>query len=173
MESTEQHRQVALWFEENHERLLRFLAHSLDAEGEAEDLAQEVFLRMLRIDNAELVRHPRAYLYRVAVNVANEWRMRGRRFVVVPPSDFEGLATPDQPEEDLEERDRSLEVNRALASLPPMYRAAIVLRTQEGMTYREVAERLGVTERMVKRYIVKGYARLRDSLAERSGANGS
>jgi RNA polymerase sigma factor (sigma-70 family) len=166
VESVEQHRQVARWFEENHERLLRFLALSLDAEGEAEDLAQEVFLRMLRVDNAELVRHPRAYLYRVAANVANEWRMRGRRFVVLPPSDFEGLTAPEQPEEDPDGRDRSLQVNQALEALPPMYRAAIVLRTQEGMNYREVAERLGVTERMVKRYIVKGYARLRDSLAE-------
>jgi len=168
LESADRHQQVAQWFEENHERLLRFLSLSLDAEGEAEDLAQEVFLRMLRVDNADLVRHPRAYLFRVAANVANEWRVRGRRFVVRPPADFEGLSAPEQPEQELEGQDRSLQVNQALQSLPPMYRAVIILRTQEGMTYREVAEHLGITERMVKRHIVKGYARLRDSLAERS-----
>ena len=65
-------------------------------------------------------------------------------------------------------QDRSLQVNEALQALPPMYRTVIVLRTQEGMTYREVADHLGITERAVKRHIVKGYARLRDSLAEPS-----
>ena len=41
-----------------------------------------------------------------------------------------------------------------------------MLRVKHGLTYKQVAEHLGVTERMVKRYVVKGYASLREKLVE-------
>lgn len=63
---------VARWYDEYHLRLLSFLRANLRAESDAEDISQEVYLRLLRIPEERVVEHPRAYLLRVAANVIND-----------------------------------------------------------------------------------------------------
>ena len=60
-------------FDESGRRLLRYLAARLRDGTEADDLAQEAYLRLLRMDNAMLIRDPRSFALRVATNVATEW----------------------------------------------------------------------------------------------------
>lgn len=157
---------VETWFEEYHQRLLNFLTHDLNVEAEADDLAQEVFLRLLRLDDTEAIRHPRAFLFRIAANVVSDWRDRYRRLRIDSPETFDQLATEETPVGTLVSRARAQAVNEALKQLPPTQSAALVLRVKHGLTYKQVAEHLGVTERMVKRYVVKGYASLREKLVE-------
>src|SRR5262245_29293984 len=59
--------------------LHRFLMRRLGQTQDAEDLAQEVFMRLSRIDNSEFVRQPRAYLFGVASHVVSEFRIRRSR----------------------------------------------------------------------------------------------
>ncbi len=160
------HDTVAGWFDEFHEDLLRRISGLRVSDSEARDLAQEVFLRLLRVSNPDLVRHPRAYMLRVAANVLQEWRLRGDRFVVTAPAELDTLPSHADPIRDIDGEARARQLNKALASLPPMYRAAVALRAQYGLSVAQVAIHLGVSERMVKRYIEKGYAALRDRLAE-------
>ena len=157
---------VEAWFDEYHKRLLGFLTHDLNVEAEADDLAQEVFLRLLRLDEPEAVNHPRAFLFRIAANVVSDWRDRYRRLRIDAPETFEQLATDETPVKTLVSKARAKAVNEALKDLPPAQSAALVLRVKHGLTYKQVAEHLGVTERMVKRYVVKGYASLREQLVE-------
>ena len=157
---------VEVWFDEYHKRLLGFLTHDLNVEAEADDLAQEVFLRLLRLDEPEAINHPRAFLFRIAANVVSDWRDRYRRLRIDAPETFEQLATDETPVKTLVSKARAKAVNEALKDLPPAQSAALVLRVKHGLTYKQVAEHLGVTERMVKRYVVKGYASLREQLAE-------
>jgi RNA polymerase sigma factor (sigma-70 family) len=157
-------RDVERWYGEYHTRLLQFLRRNLRTETDAQDVSQEVFLRLLRIPEDRVVEHPRAYLFRVAVNVLNDWRADQRMFETRPPDDFDKLETTRETEEDYDARKRLEAIDRALRSLPRHYRATIVLKTRDGLSYKEIASHLGVSERMVKRYVVKGYARLREKL---------
>lgn len=152
---------VKAWHEEFGDQIHAFLAKAVRSQVDAQDLSQEVFHRMLRIERPELIRSPRAYLYRVAIHVLDEWRSRDER------QQFQSLVDADDtqsPEDIYEHRERqhSVEdIRRALQSLPPAYSAALILHWHYGMTYAEIASRLDVTQRMVKRYIVKGYGALR------------
>lgn len=155
---------VARWYDEYHVRLLNFLRTGLRADADAEDVSQEVYLRLLRIPEDRVVEHPRAYLFRVAANVIHDWRAGQRVLETRPPEELDRLAAPDDSAAEYERARRLERIERALNALPAHYRATLVLKTTHGMTYEEIAAHLGVSERMVKRYIVKAYARLRDGL---------
>ena len=158
-------RDVARWYGEYHLRLLRFLRANLQVESDAEDISQEVYLRILRIPESRVVEHPRAYLLRVAANVINDWRTGQKLYETRPPEEIERTARADDNGERYDRNKRRERVDRALKALPAHYRSAVVLRTRHGMSYAEIARHLGISERMVKRYIVKAYGRLRERLS--------
>jgi RNA polymerase sigma-70 factor (ECF subfamily) len=156
---------VARWYDEYHLRLLNFLRASLKAEADAEDVSQEVYLRLLRIPESRVVEHPRAYLFRVAVNVINDWLAGQRLLETRPPEELDRIPGGEDSALQYDQSKRLERIEKALNALPAHYRATVVLKTRHGMTYDEIAAHLGVSERMVKRYIVKAYARLRNRLA--------
>ena len=156
---------LAEWYDEYHARLLSYVRTSLRTESDAQDVSQEVYLRLLRVPEDRVIDHPRAYLYRVAANVVNDWRAGQRLLETRPPEALEEIPAPEDSGEDYDRRRQSEHVDRAIASLPPIYRATLPLKVQHGMTYGEIAGRLGVSERMVKRYVVKAYARMRERLS--------
>src|SRR5687767_2150942 len=69
---------AALAFAEFRGGLYRFLLRKLKSADTAEDLAQEVYLRLLRATDPSQVKYPQAYVYRVAFNVLYEYRLRER-----------------------------------------------------------------------------------------------
>lgn len=157
---------IAAWFDQYHDQLLRFLARSMGQDADAQDLAQEVFLRILRVEDPDLIQHPRAYLYRVAVNVIQEWRLRKQRFPIQEDQDLEQIPDGGEPMTAMEAREETQRVHDAVADLPATYRAVLMLRVSDGLTHHEVAERLGISPRMVKRYLIKAYARMRERLGD-------
>src|ERR1044072_6264741 len=67
------------WFRLWRVPLRKFVrGHGAVSGADVNDVAQEVFLRLLRYDRAELVEYPQAYLFKMAANVANEWAIRAR-----------------------------------------------------------------------------------------------
>lgn len=158
-------RDVASWYDRYHVRLLRYLRASLRTETDAQDVSQEVYLRLLRVPDDRVIEHPRAYLFRVAANVLNDWRAGQKVFETRAPEDLDQVPAQHDCDADYDDRRRAEQVKRAIESLPARYRASLLLSAQHGMTYREIAAHLDVSERMVKRYIVKAYARLREQLS--------
>lgn len=156
---------VAEWYDEYHTRLLNYVRTSLRTESDAQDVSQEVYLRLLRVPEDRVIDHPRAYLFRVAANVVNDWRAGQRLLETRPPEALEEIPAPEDTGESYDQRLQSERVGRAIASLPPVYRATLLLKVQHGLTYGEIATHLGVSERMVKRYVVKAYARMREQLS--------
>lgn len=164
-DSSEARTDVADWYDQYHRRLLAYLRGSLRTVSDAEDVSQEVFLRLLRVPEDRVIEHPRAYLFRVAANVISDWHAGQKMFETRAPEDLENVPGLDDCDEEYDDQRRKDRIAHAIDSLPPHYRAALLLSAQHGMTYREVASHMDVSERMVKRYIVKAYARLREQLS--------
>jgi RNA polymerase sigma factor (sigma-70 family) len=139
------------WFRQWRVPLRRFLiGRGGVPDSDLDDLAQEVFLRLMRYERTELIEHPQAYLFKVASNVAAEWAIRGRS-VRIRESQW-GIEVPAD------------EVEHALLTLTPQQRAVLRLQFYEGLSRIEIAERLGTSERSVKRILMKSYERLRGQL---------
>src|SRR3954447_19342316 len=97
MISVDTKRRLTDWFHQWRTPLRRFLAGRAGVRAaDVEDVAQEVFLRLMRYEKAELVDHPQAYLYKVAANVATEWSIRARNRL---PHDQKWLPAPHYPEQ--------------------------------------------------------------------------
>ena len=129
--------------------------------SDADDIAQEAFLRILRTDiPADSEEHLRRYLYRVASNlIVDRWRRRrhemGEERIVNEP------ASPRPRYED------DAAVAKIFAELKPRDRALLWLAYVEGESHEEIASSLGVGRRGVKVMLFRARRRLRDLLQAR------
>lgn len=121
--------------------LMRFLRRRFGRE-EAEDLAQETYLRLLSAKGE--LRHPRGFLARVALNAARDQiRRRAARPVLVSnDGTAAGAVLPSQPE--------SVLLKQAVLALPPKLKEVFVLSRFAGLTYEEIAVRCGVSVKTVE-----------------------
>ena len=132
--------------------------------SDLDDVAQEVFLRLLRYDNAELIEHPQAYLFKMAENVAGEWAMRARHRHPHDARWLTDLRALSQPEQEVAREAAQGDLQAALERLPPRQREVLRLHFGEELARAEIAEQLKVSERVVKRDLIRAYAKLRNDL---------
>ena len=143
------------------------------AQDRLEDLAQTVFLRLLRAlphfrGDARIT----TYLYRIAVNVAqDEWKRRereDRRHVSLSNEEEAWEVRLPHPGEDalthMQSEEFAAHVNEALDALSPPERAVLVLYHQEERTYKQIAETLGLPINTVRTHLHRGRNRLREAL---------
>jgi RNA polymerase sigma-70 factor, ECF subfamily len=155
--------------------LINFLHRMVRDTATAEDLAQEVFLRVYR---ARKQYTPSAkfttWLFRIATNLALNSVRDNRYAKLALPLDApaEEDATPmELPapvmriDEHLIERDRTEFIRRAIASLPEKQRAAVLLHKYEEMDYGEIAKILDCSESALKSLLFRAYENLRVQLA--------
>jgi RNA polymerase sigma-70 factor (ECF subfamily) len=150
------------WFHQWRSPLRKFLRSSGVARTtDIDDVAQEVFLRLLRYERTELIESPQAYLYKMATHVAAEWAIRARNVRPHESKWLANLVTPNQPEQEAGRSELHDEIERALQLLPARQREILKLHYFENLSRAEIAERLGTTERSIKRVVMKTYERLR------------
>lgn len=164
MTSPDWSRQIGAWADEWHEDLVRFLVRRTATAADAQDLAQEVYLRLLRVDRLGLVRQPRSYLLRIAANVLHEWRLKARQSRVHLSDPLETLPAAEDPQADTISTLREERLAAELRRLPEPVRAALVLQVRDGLSYEQIAARMNVTPRMVKRYLLAAFSRLRSQM---------
>lgn len=165
MSDQENKRRLADWYGQWQAPLRKFLiGKTALPQAELDDVAQEVFLRLLRYERSVLVEHPQAYLFKMASNIAAEWSIRHRHSRPHDARWIEDLASGHQPEEGAARALAQNEIERALMTLAPRERAVLKLQFGEGLSHKEIAERLDTTPRSVKRAIAKSYAKLRREL---------
>jgi RNA polymerase sigma-70 factor, ECF subfamily len=148
------------FFDAQYERLLRVLFLATGDRHEAEDLAQEVFVRVYeRWPRVGATENPAGYLYRVALNAH---RSRLRRIRV---STRKALRLrPEPPADPQEAAEDRLSVRRALDTLPAGQREAIVLVEWLGLTDAEAGEVLGLSPGAVRTRLHRARSALRDLL---------
>lgn len=146
-------------------QILRIAYRILGNWADAEDVAQDVFIRLhghgLNFANETALN---AWLYRVTVNRSIDRRRSAR-----PTDELPELKTPgESAEADLLRSEQKRFLMSALASLPAKERAAVVLREIEEVSTAEVAVALGSTEGTVRSQVSRAIARLRTMLAGES-----
>jgi len=144
-------------------RLYRWLAHLTHDPHAAEDLTQETFLkafgglRTFRPDS-----NFRAWLFRIGHNnFVNQQRLRKGQRQPLPadlPSEEEG------PVEKSMNREALAHLARAVGRLPAEFRAAFLLRAEEGLSFRQVAAVLGITEETARWRVFKARQKLLQAL---------
>src|SRR5215813_12917854 len=159
-------------------RLVTVMHHLVGSKEEAEDLAQEVFLRVYRVRKKY---RPRAkfstWLFTIANNLAlNALRSRQRKPVVplnvrdsgpLGPRPAEQLARDkaDQPVQHLQQQELAALVRQALEGLNERQKMAVVLNKFEDMNYAEIAEVMGLTTKAVKSLLSRARENLRAALS--------
>jgi RNA polymerase sigma factor (sigma-70 family) len=153
-------------FAELREELVRYLAFRVHDRVLVDDLEQEVYLRLLRLDQVHLIRNARAYVFRVAASVVAD---HGRRHDGPTLDESPGGDGPVEhgvgPFEEFLWRQRLELVQRVVAQLPERCRRALILHRRDGWTYDEIAHELGVSKSMVKKYLKKALVLCRRALA--------
>ena len=137
--------------------LRRFLSARLRNAADLPDLVQEIYLRVLRLKNHEVIRNPQAYLYTIASHVLHQYTLRRASTPeTMDPLDvvdaLESAAIDDPAEQaDIEQRVEML--GRALEEYSPRAYAVLVMYRCEGLTLKQIGERLGVSSVMARKYL--------------------
>lgn len=154
-------------FRENYQDLLRFLTRRTGDADRAADLAQDTYLKLAVSPAGDEIHNPRAYVYRVAGNLAIDMLRRDSRVANDFVASEQREAVPDpapSPEAGAVARQRLRLLEAALDELPPKPRLALLMHRVEGRGFAEIAGRLGVSESMVAKYMAQALRHCRDRL---------
>jgi len=156
-------------FAEHATALQGFFRRRIQTKADAQDLAQEVYLRMLRVADQDAIRNPVLYLYTVANNLVKEHavldRRRGSSIDIEEVEAHEQLERLPAFDGELDQAQRTARLLVVLKQLSPKCQAAVALRFTENLSYREVAMRLGVSSQMAKKYVARALAHCRRRMA--------
>ena len=157
---------------EQHSARVYRLAYRLTGNvHDAEDLTQDVFVRVFRSLHTYQPGTFEGWLHRITTNVFLDKMRRKQRIRFDALSDESAARLPSRgpgPEQRYHDAHFDDDVQRALDALSPDFRAAVVLCDIEGLSYEEVAATLGIKLGTVRSRIHRGRAQLRESLAHRA-----
>ncbi len=154
------------WFTEEiqpHERSLRsYLQRTLPSLYDVDDIVQDCFSRILRAQEKGQVRSPRPLLFTIARNAVRDFFHQRSRVEMVPMSELSALPVLDHGPGLLESICRRQELGllaQAIDSLPKRCREVVLLRKIKGLSQKEIAQTLGISEHTVEALATKGARR--------------
>lgn len=161
------HSQIRVLYSDHHGWLHSWLARRLGNAADAADLAQDTFVRLLSAPEATpekqgdwQLREPRAYLTLIAKRlVANLYRRRSLEQSYLDALALMPEPTAPSPEQQAIILETLQEIDAMLDGLPAPVRSAFLIAQLEGLGYAEIAVKLSVSERTVKRYMAEAMAR--------------
>jgi RNA polymerase sigma factor (sigma-70 family) len=154
--------QVAQLYRDHNRALIAFLRCRLNSLSDAQELAQDAYLRLLTLEHPERVDSLRAYLFRIATNLAvDRLRMRKVRSdqpIEQPPED---LHVSPVPERHVWAVEQLRDLREALRELPAKTSQAFVMHVIEGWDFHVVAQAMKLSERMVRYHVSNALAHCR------------
>jgi len=168
--------------EEHSGRVYRLAYHLTGNQHDAEDLTQDVFVRVFNSLSQFKPGTFEGWLHRITTNLFLDRMRRKKRIrfdfmadddAAVSTSDsFDRHERSGQPEDAFDMSHLGDDIVAALGDLPPEYRAAVVLSDIEGLSYEEIAATLGIKMGTVRSRLSRARAKLRESLAHRAPVRG-
>lgn len=148
---------LARLFREHNQELIGFLCTRLRSEQDAKEVAQEAYARLLRLDQPGAVSMLRAYLFKVAANLAID-RLRHRTTCDAVHSKLEyrgEAADPLTPEQTAANTQEAQQIVQYLLELPERCREAFMLYRVYELNLQDVATEMKVSDRMVRYYVMQ------------------
>lgn len=143
-----------------HEPALRNWLRRRPVEGlDVDDIVQEVYARLVELYSVDHIDNPKTYAFQVASSVMINHIRRLKVVAIDSVASFEHLDVADDgasPERVIANRDELRRLNSLLASLPARVAEVFRLRRIEGLSQREVAQRLGLAESTVEKHMARG-----------------
>jgi RNA polymerase sigma factor (sigma-70 family) len=149
--------------------LHRFLARCHVRRDDVPDIVQETYYRVLNSGELDRIRHPRAFLLRVAHNIAVNSAKHRRTSADADAVDVSDVELDDgqpSPYRRLKAEQELIIVRAALTELSPKCREVFVLNRFEHRTYGQIAEELGLSVSMIEKYVSQALAHLRRRVGE-------
>lgn len=162
---------IAVLFREHNRALIAYLQCKFGLIADAQELAQEAYLRMLALKNAGPIDAPRAYLFRIANNLAVD-RLRMRKLrdgssIDEVPEPVPDLHLSTLPERNAMAAEQWRELQAALRELPPRTSQAFVLHVIDGRDFESIAQIMKISARMVRYHVTRALAHCRARVEER------
>ena len=134
----------------------------------AAELTQETFVRFMRSAARTPIESPRAYLYRIAANLLTDHsRKKSVRLEVVSEDAVDQVADSHPgAEQTVLAKEELRRLQQAVDVLPPRRQEIFILHKYEGLSYSEIAERLGISKNTVMVQMMKALSFCRDHLAD-------
>jgi RNA polymerase sigma factor (sigma-70 family) len=133
--------------------------YSLD-HSQAEDIVQMVFIRFNEFEPINEIENPRAFLYKMCGNTAidklRHEKVKSKYFDA--SSIYEEPYTEIGPEEEIDSRERLNIITRAMWAMPSKRRELLAMKGIDGLSYAEIARRVGLSETVVRKHISKALA---------------
>jgi RNA polymerase sigma factor (sigma-70 family) len=149
------------------DQLRRFLLARVRNITDVPDITQEVYLRMLRVPNVESIRSPEAYLFTVAQHVVQQHTLKSTALPSAELAlhfDTQSATAHADPAQDLVAAQCLETLQETLDKLSPKARAVFMLSRRDGLSFDEIAIRLGCSKPMVKKYLMKALLQFRQRL---------
>ncbi|MDF4004413.1 RNA polymerase sigma factor [Luteibacter sahnii] len=155
--------QVVALFREHNAALVAFLRARLNSLADAQEVAQEVYLKLLTLDERTAIDSPRAFLFRMASNLAvDRLRMRNVRSAAPPDPDHDDWHLAPVPEQHASAMEQWRDLRDALDELPPKTRRAFVMHVLDGRDFDAVARDMNLSERMVRYHVSRALIHCRE-----------
>ncbi len=145
-------------YRDHNDSLLRFLSIKLGSPHEAKDVAQEAYVKILGLDRKGEINHLQAYLFKTANNLAiNRLKQRSRRKEAQNIDIHEVDITDENAltERSVDARTKLNKLDAIILEIPPKCRMAFLLYKMEGLEYSEIAQRMQISESMVRKYVLR------------------
>jgi len=150
--------------ESHGERMHTLLTRLTLCESTAEDLLQDLFIRLSKSESFDLARNQSLYAIRAATNLAFEWRRKQQRTIQSQSLTDEPIARDMSPGDVLEHKEEYARVLRALDGMSELGRQVIVLHRLQGESYDAIGSQLGKTPHQVRAICSKAIGQICDLL---------
>jgi RNA polymerase sigma factor (sigma-70 family) len=162
--------EVERLFRDHNAALLRFIAARIGCSQEAREIAQESYVQLLRLNGPGAISYLRAFLFKTAANlVTDRLRQRDRRRNVASMGDMDFVAFELSPERQVASEQALAMLRAAVEELPPRCRQVFLLHRVHELSTEEIAKRVGIGERMARRYLARALEHIRATMDAAEG----
>ncbi|RXK13424.1 RNA polymerase subunit sigma [Halarcobacter mediterraneus] len=155
---------------EHYNELVYYIYRMVGDKEKAKDIIQEAYSRMLVIDKRTPVKNKRAFLYKLARNIAiDQARREKNASSIIYEEEEHSIPIEEQPEEQVCQANQQELLLQILATLPEKNQQAFTLHILEGFSRKEIAEKMGVSVGAVEKHIIRASEKLKEKMQRKLG----
>ena len=161
-------------FVEQQRPLRAFISRFIRGPQDIDDIAQETFVRAFLAEQKGDIQHPKAYIYRVARNLAFETLSKKSTQLtsyIEDSCDFSLLQSNEDIEVSTIVKEKFDRVKVAIAEMPPQCQRVFIMHKVYGFKYKEISQQLGISVSTVEKHIMTGLKKCKQSVKNQERPN--